>query len=105
CTDYRESHVVALQQFWQRVGEQIETLLRGEPAHDAEQGHAALRGLHALAQQKIALELRLARALAGTEMDRQIFVVAWIPFLVIDAIENAAHRAASRRERLLHAHP
>jgi hypothetical protein len=37
-------------------------------------------------------------------MNRQIFVGARIPFLVIHAIQDAAYRIAARRQRLLHAH-
>jgi hypothetical protein len=37
-------------------------------------------------------------------VNRQIFVGARIPFLVIHAIQDAAYGVAARRERLLHAH-
>ena len=104
AADYRQAHVVVLQQLRQGVEQQIESLLRGEAADDAEQRHASRRGLQVLAQQEIALELGLVREFLRPEVDRQVRVVPRIPFLVIDAIEDAVHRMAARRQRLLHAH-
>ena len=84
--------------------EQVEAFLRGEPAHDAEQRHAASRWSHALPQQEIALELGLLRDVVRAEVDRQMLVVRRIPLFVVDAIQDSMHGAAARGQRLLHPH-
>ena len=42
--------------------------------------------------------------LRRAEVDRQVLVARRIPLLVVDAVEDAVHRAAARGQRLLHPH-
>ena len=51
------------------------------------------------ALQEILLQLLLRAELAGVEVLRQVAVVARIPFLVVDAIEDAGERPGAARSR------
>jgi hypothetical protein len=81
----------------QGVGEDVEPLLRGQPADDREQRRARAHG-----QPRLALERRLALGLApervGREVRREVRVGRGIPRLHVDAVQDPEEIGVPRVE-------
>ena len=92
----------AAEQFLQRAEQNIDPLLRSEPADVAEQRHVVEQRQAKLALQRKLVE-RLAVGRVGGIGSCEVRVVSRVPFGVIDTVKHAGQRTTSRLENPLEA--